>query len=163
MLKRLTICLALSGAPLTAAAQSVEEQIITQLRAQGFAVVERDATWLGRVRLVAVSDDLERELVFNPQTGEILRDYWEGREGVRIFNPFANSSAGSPSGSSGSGSSSGGGASGGGAEEDDDEDDQDDDEDDDDEDDDEDDDDDDDDDEDDDDDDDDNDDDDDGK
>jgi hypothetical protein len=47
---------------------------------------------LGRIRVIAYRDDLRRELVFNPQTGEILRDYWRTIEdgdddGPRLFNP----------------------------------------------------------------------------
>ena len=76
MFKRLAICLALTGAPFAVAAQSVQDQIVTQLERQGFEGIALNRTWLGRVRVVAMRDDLRRELVFNPQTGEILRDYW---------------------------------------------------------------------------------------
>jgi hypothetical protein len=58
-----------------ALAQSPEEQIIDSLEAQGYAVVMRDRTWLGRIWLLVENGDLRREIVFNPATGEILRDY----------------------------------------------------------------------------------------
>ncbi|WP_296423485.1 hypothetical protein [Yoonia sp.] len=97
MLKRLIICLVLIGAPLAAAAQSVQDAIVSQLRTQGFSEITMNRTWLGRVRVVALSDTLRRELVFNPQTGEILRDYWvtleEGKDDGRspqIFDPSDN-------------------------------------------------------------------------
>ncbi len=63
--------------PNLAAAETVEEQIIRQLQAQGFNRIEVQRTLLGRVRIDATSSTLERELIFNPGTGEILRDYWE--------------------------------------------------------------------------------------
>jgi len=130
MLKKVIICLALSGAPQFAAAQSVQDQIVSQLRGQGFTEITMQRTWLGRIRVVALRDDLRRELVFNPQTGEILRDYWQeidDDEGPTLFNP-GGGSGGSGSNGNGNGASSGGSGNGGGDEDDDDDDDEDDDE-----------------------------------
>jgi hypothetical protein len=62
--------------PAFAAAQTVQDSIISQLQNQGFTQIEVSRTLLGRVILKATSSQLERELVFNPTTGEILRDYW---------------------------------------------------------------------------------------
>ena len=90
MLKKVMICVALAGAPQFASAQSVQDQIVSQLRDQGFSEISLQRTWLGRVRVIARRDDLRRELVFNPQTGEILRDYWredDDDDGPRLFNP----------------------------------------------------------------------------
>ena len=56
-------------------AQSVIDQITGQLRAQGFSKIEVSDTWLGRARIEAKSRDWEREIIVNPRTGEILRDY----------------------------------------------------------------------------------------
>ncbi|MFZ3581070.1 PepSY domain-containing protein [Loktanella sp. DJP18] len=67
-------------APAAAQAQSVQDQIMTQLTAQGFTRIEVSRTLLGRVKIEARSPTLERELVFNPSTGEILRDYWQDRD-----------------------------------------------------------------------------------
>lgn len=58
-----------------ALAQSPEEQIVASLAEQGFDVVMRDRTWLGRIWLVVENGEIRREIVFNPGTGEILRDY----------------------------------------------------------------------------------------
>lgn len=58
-------------------AQSVQEQIITQLQAQGYSEFLVERTWLGRIRIETSNGELDRELVFNPHTGEILRDRWE--------------------------------------------------------------------------------------
>jgi len=99
MFKRLLLCLVLAGAPLTAVAQSVQDQIVSQLQAQGFDKITLNNTWLGRVRVIALRNDLRRELVFNPQTGEILRDYWvtldddDNDDGPRIFNPDGGGSS----------------------------------------------------------------------
>ena len=57
-------------------AQTAEEQIITQLLRQGYTEFRIERTWLGRVRIEATDGDRDRELVFNPYTGEILRDRW---------------------------------------------------------------------------------------
>ena len=111
MLKRLVICLFLSGWPVMSAAQTIQESIVAQLEAQGFVQVEAHRTWLGRIRLVAVSDSLWREIVFNPQSGEILRDYWhplddeENDNRPRVFNPSRNSDSKASSRTSGGGAS----------------------------------------------------------
>ena len=109
-----------------AAAQSVQDQIVSQLTAQGFTRIEVSRTLLGRVKIEARSPRLERELVFNPVTGEILRDYWEDRDdggsvSPRVLIPrvgddgdrgtvtaASSGKGGSSGGNSGSGSSSSG-------------------------------------------------------
>lgn len=60
---------------------SAEESIIAQLASQGFESISKSRTLLGRVRIVAKGKDFEREIIFNPRTGEILRDYWETSDG----------------------------------------------------------------------------------
>lgn len=74
-MSRLLLILALTLAPLCAAAQALEERIVQALALQGFTVTEMDRTWLGRLWVVAQSDTLYRELIFDPATGEILQDY----------------------------------------------------------------------------------------
>lgn len=56
-------------------AQSLEEAIVAQLRAQGFVEFQISQTLLGRLRIVAIGPDYRREIVINPSSGEILRDY----------------------------------------------------------------------------------------
>lgn len=58
-----------------AGADTISDQVIKNLRAQGFEVVQMDRTWLGRMWILARNDTTQREVVFNPATGEILRDY----------------------------------------------------------------------------------------
>lgn len=60
---------------LPVAAATPEEVILAALEAQGFHLVERYRTWLGRVRLIVVKGEVRREIVFYPATGEVLRDY----------------------------------------------------------------------------------------
>lgn len=55
--------------------QTPVDEILSTLRGHGYLIVENERTWLGRQRVIAEKDDARRELVFNPGTGEILRDY----------------------------------------------------------------------------------------
>jgi hypothetical protein len=103
--------------PGLASAQSVQDQIVSQLTAQGFSRIEVSRTLLGRIKIDARSANLDRELVFNPVTGEILRDYWRDRDdGVaspRVLVPSADDRnddrSGGRANNSGSGSSGGSG------------------------------------------------------
>ena len=61
----------------TACAMTPEEELIAQVESQGFILVERESTWLGRVSLEFISDTHEREIILNPNNGAILRDYKE--------------------------------------------------------------------------------------
>lgn len=60
---------------LPASAESVAETVARQLREQGYQKIETSYTWLGRLRVNAVQGEMRREIVINPNTGEILRDY----------------------------------------------------------------------------------------
>ncbi len=101
-----------------ALAGSYEDNVLEQLQAQGYANIRLSRTLLGRSRIVAVTGDYSREIILDPNTGEILRDLW-----ARIAPPATSSggnSDGSGSGSdrrtssasssSGSGAGSGSGA-----------------------------------------------------
>ncbi len=77
-----TACLILFAAlasPVAAetARAGVQDAIIAQLTDQGFTHIRVSNTFLGRVRIFATSPKLTREIIFNPRTGEILRDYWD--------------------------------------------------------------------------------------
>lgn len=58
-----------------AGAETVAETVARQLREQGYQRIETSYTWLGRLRVNAVQGEMKREIVINPNTGEILRDY----------------------------------------------------------------------------------------
>ena len=112
MIKTLMICIGLIGLPQLTAAQSVEDQVFAQLQEQGFTVIEVRRTFLGRIRFIAESAYLYRELVINPQTGEILRDYVRDIDGdknhdrnPRILNPNHNPSHTNDDGDGNGGSS----------------------------------------------------------
>ncbi|HRK43275.1 MAG TPA: hypothetical protein PLH11_09550 [Gemmobacter sp.] len=78
---------------LPASAESVAETVARQLREQGYQKIETSYTWLGRLRVNAVQGEMRREIVINPNTGEILRDYemmiprMAKGEGVNAMNP----------------------------------------------------------------------------
>lgn len=65
------LALAVAG-PLQAG--PIEDNIVRQLRAQGYRGIEVRRTLLGRSRIIARSARTVREIVVNPITGEILRD-----------------------------------------------------------------------------------------
>lgn len=112
------VCLAaLTGLAAPAVAQTAQDSIIAQLTEQGFTRIQVGRTFLGRVRIVATSADYSREIVFNPHTGEILRDYWDdlddsdaGFQG-RLATPGGGSS-GADRDRDGDGSGSGSGSGG---------------------------------------------------
>jgi len=58
-----------------AVAQDIRDDVEAALVAQGYEIVNVSRTWLGRLRLVAENDEIRREIVINPTTGEVLRDY----------------------------------------------------------------------------------------
>jgi hypothetical protein len=89
---RLTLVLAVAVAGGTAGAQTLEDSVVAQLREQGYVEFSVERTLLGRIKIVALSGSTYREIVINPSTGEILRDYWRNRDGrdggaVRIVDP----------------------------------------------------------------------------
>ena len=105
MFRQIFLAIALSLTAPAVSAQSVQDQIISQLQAQGFSRIEIYNTLLGRVRLKAYSTTLERELVFNPATGQILRDVWvdrsDGDTKARVSDPTGRRDDRSGSGSGG--------------------------------------------------------------
>ena len=75
------LILAMASFPLSAMAQSSPlDFLISSLEGQGYKITEVSRTWLGRVVIEAETDRHEREIVLDPISGEILRDYWERRD-----------------------------------------------------------------------------------
>lgn len=68
-----------------AMAQSITDRIVAQLRDQGYEEIRVSRTWLGRAQIRARSGSGEREIIVNPRTGEILRDYWDDDSGGLIL------------------------------------------------------------------------------
>ncbi|MBU2962223.1 hypothetical protein KO516_15655 [Citreicella sp. C3M06] len=56
-------------------AQSDAEDVVEHLAVDGFEVLDIRRTLLGRLRFRAQRGDILREVVLNPSTGVILRDY----------------------------------------------------------------------------------------
>ena len=75
MLKLLMAAVLWAGMAQAGGALTVEERLVAGLQDQGYRVVEKGYTFLGRLRIVAENDKIHREIVVNPGTGEILRDY----------------------------------------------------------------------------------------
>ena len=74
----IVLCLDLTAASVVRAdVNPIEQRLVASLTAQGYAIVEEGYTWLGRLRIVADNGVLRREIVINPGTGEVLRDYAE--------------------------------------------------------------------------------------
>lgn len=59
-----------------AAANTFVDALVDELREEGYRQFEISSTFLGRTRIRASSATRRREIVLNPRTGEILRDYW---------------------------------------------------------------------------------------
>jgi hypothetical protein len=50
------------------------DDIIAEIRDQGFTITRVQRTWLGRVRIIGQNETSRREVVIDPTTGEIRRD-----------------------------------------------------------------------------------------
>ncbi len=101
------------------AAASHEAEVARTLVGQGFAITSQRRTFLGRVRFTATRGKTQREVVVDPSSGEILRDYSQEGESVRAEVRAGNKeggASGAESASGGEDSSGGEGSSGGGGE-----------------------------------------------
>jgi hypothetical protein len=56
-------------------ASAAQERIIAELQEQGFSRIEVSRTLLGRTRIVAEGEGVEREIILNPASGVVLRDF----------------------------------------------------------------------------------------
>ena len=82
-MRRRVFLAALLGAVATAGpvlARDRSDDIVRQLKKNGYRIVDVSRTFLGRVRIVASRKGGRREIIVNPSTGEILRDLWLTRE-----------------------------------------------------------------------------------
>ena len=66
--------LLLAAVPAIADEASAIKVVTEELHDQGYAVEAIKRTFWGRIRILAEKDDLDREVILNPYTGEILRD-----------------------------------------------------------------------------------------
>ena len=88
--------------PAAALAQSTQDTILAELRQQGYSDISVSRTLLGRTRIVAESPAFHREIVFNPWSGTILRDYWR-RKFAGTQNPQILDATGNDNGTTSSG------------------------------------------------------------
>jgi len=72
----LALALVASFAASPALAQNYSERVISWLEQHGYTKFEVKRTWLGRVKIEAYAKGVEREIIINGRTGEILRDFW---------------------------------------------------------------------------------------
>jgi hypothetical protein len=85
-----------------ALAQDYVASVISQLERMGFRIIRQERTLLGRVRIVGTRRDGRREIIINPNNGEILRDLWSPTgSGNRTSNIIEDKSGNSGSGSGG--------------------------------------------------------------
>lgn len=75
-MKRLLLIILLAIAtPSLVSAQTLQDRIIAELQEDGFRQIRISRTWLGRLRYLGTKPGARREIVVNPATGVILRDY----------------------------------------------------------------------------------------
>ncbi len=90
-------------APGLAIADGMVDTLVVQLRRQGYGSIDISRTWLGRTRILAISNTYRREIILNPRTGEILRDYWvdisaDGSNPTGLLSPEGEGEAAGQSG-----------------------------------------------------------------
>ena len=69
----------------------VVASLISELQSSGYTNITERRTWLGRLRIRAVRGEYIREIIINPRTGEILRDYhFELEDGLFGFEKEEN-------------------------------------------------------------------------
>ncbi len=75
------------------------DAIVKQLKRQGFIELRVENTWLGRVRIVGHTAEGTREIIVNPNSGEILRDLWSPvQKGLSLEAPLVGGQGGNTSG-----------------------------------------------------------------
>jgi hypothetical protein len=96
-LSGLAASVALSGQAL---AQDYVGSVTSQLKKMGFRITREERTLLGRVRIVATRSDGRREIIINPNSGEILRDLWTPVQGSKRTSDIISDKSGGGSSSS---------------------------------------------------------------
>ncbi len=96
---------ALLGGASGVMADAVGDDIARQLRRRGYSDINVTRTLLGRVRVTGRRGMLEREIIVNPNSGEILRDLViDSRTGTTSSSLFEDGGSDGRSGSSSGGS-----------------------------------------------------------
>ncbi len=88
MTRAFALCLALCFAtPLWADGQTALSLWMRTLEAQGYDEIEVGRTWLGRIRIEAERGAVERLIILDRATGEVLRDVSWAEDG-EYHHPF---------------------------------------------------------------------------
>lgn len=74
-MKKFLLSMALIAVAAPVFGEELDDALTRQLKAQGYVRIETSYTLLGRLRIDAQKGNARREIVVNPTTGEILRDY----------------------------------------------------------------------------------------
>ena len=82
----LILCLAFAT-PVFADGVSAARVWIAELRARGYSDIEQSRTWLGRIRITAERGEIEREIILDRTTGEVLRDVSRSEDG-EVHSPY---------------------------------------------------------------------------
>lgn len=109
----------LAGACLVATAGSslalsFDDDVAARLLREGYRITYRKRTWLGRVRFKAQKGKTIREVVVDPTSGEVLRDYSESASSRDEKSAESNGSGGGAGSGGSAGGETGGGETGGG-------------------------------------------------
>ena len=84
-----------------ALSQTKEAQLLEQLHAQGYVLVEKSTSWLGRIIFDLENETHDREVIFNPVNGTVMREFTETKHGsgeedgpwyIHLFAPFRGDS-----------------------------------------------------------------------
>ena len=81
-----------------AALADIESDIVRRLRADGYRQIQVTRTMLGRLRITAVGRGGTREIILNPQTGEVLRDVYIAADGSTTPTTLADEGTGTGGG-----------------------------------------------------------------
>ena len=81
-MRRFLIILALCLTAGPAMAKDVATAWVEQLTLDGYDDISVSRTWLGRTRIIAEKGEIEREIILNHRTGEVLRDYSRHEDGT---------------------------------------------------------------------------------
>ncbi|OOY20573.1 hypothetical protein BMI86_08540 [Thioclava sp. DLFJ5-1] len=83
-------------APGLARAETASEAVTRQLKSYGYQNIDVHRTLLGRVRITGTRKGVEREIVLDPRSGEILRDLSRSsRTPILNNSPLGGSASGS--------------------------------------------------------------------
>lgn len=82
----LIFCLAIAT-PAFADGASSARAWVAELEALGYSDIEVGRTWLWRIRIIAERGEVEREIILDRTTGEVLRDISRAEDGG-LLHPF---------------------------------------------------------------------------